>query len=324
MKLIIQIPCLNEEATLPSVLASLPRTIPGITRIETQVIDDCSSDRTVEVARKLGVNHIIEFKHHRGLAAAFRAGVENALRHGADILVNTDGDGQYRGECVAALVQPIVRGEAELVIGARDIKGHAEFSWLKKQLQKFGSFVIRTVSGCPIADAASGFRAYGRTALMGLNVFSNFSYTMETLIQAGYHNLKLASVPILVNPKTRNSRLFRNMFHYLWRSGWTIINVFLIYRSDLTFGVLSLLSFLAGCALTVRYLLLVTLAKAPPGNFWPSIILAGCLLVLSIQFFLAKIQSTLIASNRKLLEEAIQRLREASMPLGDTGQRHAA
>lgn len=313
MKLLIQIPCLNEEGTLAQTLKDLPHSIPGISAIEIQIINDGSTDRTEQIAREHGVDHIITFKHNRGLAAAFKAGVENALRVGADILVNTDADNQYPGECIVNLVQPIVRGEADVVIGKRPIKDHPEFSWLKKKLQAIGSWVLRKVSGTTVEDAASGFRAYSQSALMHLNIFSHFSYTMETLIQAGYQNLKVVSVSIRVNPKTRNSRLFRNIFHYLLKSGSTIVNVFLIYRSASTFSFLAVLSFLASVALSVRYVVMVFLQNAPRTSFWPSIILAGCFLIFSIQFYLTGILSTLISSNRKLLEEAVYHLRKKEL-----------
>jgi glycosyltransferase involved in cell wall biosynthesis len=309
MKLIIQIPCLNEEKTLPRVLAEIPKSIPGISSIEVQIIDDGSTDDTQAVARAHGVKHIVEFTHNRGLAAAFKAGVDNALRLGADILVNTDGDGQYRGQSIPALVQPIVDGRADVVVGARSIDSHPEFSWLKKRLQRFGTWVLRKVSGASVEDAASGFRAYNQFALMNLNVFSHFSYTMETLIQAGYQNLHVVSVPIEVNPKTRESRLFRSIPHYLWQSGRTILNIFLIYKSVPTFSFFSGISLASGMALVARYLWLVNMMNAPRSSFWPTIVLAGCLLMLSVHLYIFGVQSMLISSNRKLLEETLLRLR---------------
>ena len=326
MKLLIQIPCLNEEATLGRTLDALPKSIRGIDTIERQIINDGSTDGTLSVARAHGIEHIISFKHRHGLAAAFKAGVENALALNVEILVNTDADSQYRGECIADLVRPIVEGKADIVVGARDIDGHKEFSWLKKKLQRLGSWVLRKASGASVEDAASGFRAYNRSALMRLNIFSNFSYTLETLIQAGHQNLKIMSVPIRVNPNTRESRLFRNIFHYLWNSGWTVVNVFLIYRSTFTFNFLSLVSFTAASALASRYLWLILVDHASRSAFWPSIIVAGCLFLLSIQFYLTGILAMLIGSNRKLLEEAITRLRvqSPSLPSVETNDKRDA
>jgi glycosyltransferase involved in cell wall biosynthesis len=290
MKLIIQIPCFNEEKTLPATLADLPRRIDGISKIEYQVIDDGSTDNTVETARKLGVHHIVSFKHHRGLAAAFKAGVDHALIHAADILVNTDGDNQYCGE-----------------------DDHPEFSWVKKKLQKIGSWLLRRLSGSAAQDASSGFRAYSQEALLHLNVFSSFSYCMETLIQTGYQNLKTVSVSIRVNRRTRESRLFRNIFHYLWMSGKTIANVMLIYWSSQFFTALALATFLAALILVVRYLALIFFWGAPSGSFWPSIVLAGGLFILSVQLYFTGVVASLIATNRKLAEETIYRLRRADL-----------
>ncbi len=309
MKLIIQIPCYNEEKTLPQTFHDLPKAIAGIDVIETQIIDDGSSDRTVEVARQLGVNHIVRFKQNKGLAAAFCAGVANAIALRADILVNTDGDNQYCGADIAKLVQPIVNGHADMVIGARPITDHPEFSFLKKILQKIGSFTLRKVSNTSVPDAASGFRAYTRDALMHINVFSDFSYCMETLIQAGYNNLKIESVNIGVNKKTRESRLFRNIPQYVWKSGRTIVNVFLLYRAGYVFSILSLLMFLAAALVFARYFFLLLVYDKPGGVFWPSIIVASALLTTSFISYIVGVVCSHIAANRKLLEEIVYRQR---------------
>ncbi|MBL8022462.1 MAG: glycosyltransferase family 2 protein [Leptospirales bacterium] len=310
MKLIIQIPCYNEAKTLPQTIQDLPRSIPGISSIELQVIDDGSTDGTSEIARELGVAHIVRFRRNRGLAAAFRAGIDNALRLGADIVVNTDADNQYMGSDVALLVEPILNNTADMVIGCRPIDDHPEFSFLKKCFQKFGSWVLRKVSATSVPDAASGFRAYSRAALLRLNIFSDFSYTMETLIQAGYDNLQIASRDIRVNPKTRESRLFRNIWHYMWRSGKTIINIFLLYRSARFFGVLAIGAFVAAVLVIVRYLVLMYLFQVSTTVFWPSIILAGVLLVLAFLLYLTGILGSLLAANRKLSEDILYRLRK--------------
>ena len=307
MKLIIQIPCFNEEQTLPVTIDDLPKAIDGVDTIELQVIDDGSTDDTASVAERLGVDHIIRFKQNKGLAAAFEAGLRNALKEGADLLVNTDADNQYVGSDIAKLVKPILDDAADIVIGCRPIDDHEEFSFLKKKLQRAGSWVLRKASRTTVRDAASGFRAYSREALMHLNIFSEFSYTMETLIGAGYHNLKIESVDIGVNAKTRESRLFRNLPHYLWKSGTTVINIFLLYRSSLFFSLISALLILASVLLAGRFLYLVWGAGADSNLFWPSVILAGMLLLAGFFVYLTGILSWLIASNRRLSEDILYR-----------------
>lgn len=312
MKLIIQIPCYNEEKTLPLVFKDLPKKIKGIRKIETQIIDDGSTDKTYQVAKRLKVDHIIRFKQNKGLAAAFKAGVDHALVNGADILVNTDGDNQYRGQDISKLVKPILKGKADIVIGCRPIDNHPEFSWAKKKLQKFGSWVLRKLSRTDVEDASSGFRAYNKEAMLRINVFSSFSYCMETLIQAGLDNLKTTSIKIRVNPKIRESRLFKTPIDYLWQSGKTIINIFLLYRSSQFFSLISLLFLLFSLILVVRYLILTMIKGASAGSFWPSIILAGILLMASSFVYLTGVLASLIAANRKLSEEILFRLRKVN------------
>lgn len=310
MKLIIQIPCFNEEKTLPATLADLPTSIEGIDCIETQVIDDGSTDKTFEVARRLGVTHIVRFKQNKGLAAAFKAGVDNALTNGADILVNTDADNQYCGQDIVKLVGPIIDGSSDIVIGCRPIDNHPEFSFLKKKFQKFGSWVLRKVSNTSVEDASSGFRAYSKVSMLHINIFSDFSYCMETLIQAGYNNLKISIVNIHVNPKTRRSRLYKNIIHYIWKSGKSIINISLLYRSSRFLGIISAVLLLSSIILAIRYLILV-LPKGPSADaFWPSLSLAGILLILSFFIYLTGILTSLIAANRKLSEEILFRLKK--------------
>jgi glycosyltransferase involved in cell wall biosynthesis len=291
-------------------IANLPARIAGIDRIETQVIDDGSTDGTYEVARKLGVNHIIRFKHNKGLAAAFKAGVDHALRQGADILVNTDADNQYCGEDVSRLVEPIVADRADMVVGCRPVDNHPEFSFLKKKLQKLGSWVLRIASKTNVEDAASGFRAYSREAMLHINVFSNFSYCMETLIQAGHNNTRIESVDIRVNPQTRKSRLFKNIVHYIWQSGKTITTIFLLYRSTQFFGAISALLLLVSLTLVARYLILVFSRGAPAGAYWPTLSLSGILFIFAIFMYLTGVITSLIAANRKLSEEILYRLRK--------------
>lgn len=313
MFLVIQIPCLNEEKTLAQTLKDLPKSLPGVDRIEVQIINDGSTDQTETVAKQNGVHHIIRFTHRKGLAAAFRAGMENALKLGADVLVNTDADNQYQGKYIADLVRPISLGVADIVVGQRPIIDHPEFSWLKKKLQLLGSYVLRLASQTDVKDAASGFRAYSQKALIELSIFSSFSYTLETLIQAGHQNLKILSVPIQINRKTRESRLFRNMPHYLWNSTRTIAKVFLIYKSPATFSLLALTALGIGAALAARYGYMIGYENAPRTAFWPSVILSGALLIMSLQFYLTSILSELISSNRKLLEEVVGRLRRLEL-----------
>jgi len=312
MKLIIQIPCFNEEETLSQVIADLPKVISGIDTIETQIIDDGSTDKTTTVAKSLGIDHIIKFKKNKGLAAAFKAGVNNAILLGADYLVNTDGDNQYQGKDIAKIVEAAISENADLVVGCRPIKNHPEFSFIKKQLQYFGSWILRKVSNTNINDAASGFRVYNRDSMLRLNIYSDFSYCMETLIQLGLENMKIVGVNIGVNPKTRESRLFKNISQYLWRQIKTIIGIFLLYRTNILFSSSSVITFLISLVLTLRYLSLVLYSNAPASDFWPTIILAGVLLILSVFLYITGILASLQAANRKLSEEILYRLRKNS------------
>jgi glycosyltransferase involved in cell wall biosynthesis len=218
LKLVIQIPCFNEEATLPLTVADLPREVAGFDVVEWLVIDDGSTDRTVEVARSLGVDHVISHDHNRGLAAAFLTGLDGALRRGADVIVNTDADNQYSASSIPALVAPVLSGEAQMVVGERPIESIDDFSRTKKWLQRGGTAVVRRFSGTDVRDAASGFRAYGRDAAMQMQVFGRYTYTMETIIQAGWSGLAVTSVPVAVNPKTRESRLVKSVPQYVMRS----------------------------------------------------------------------------------------------------------
>lgn len=309
MKLIIQIPCFNEESTLPAVIRDLPKQIDGIDEIEIQVIDDGSTDRTSEVAESLGVHHIVRFPHNRGLAAAFQGGVYNALLQGADILVNTDGDNQYKGEDISKLVATMLEKHADVVIGCRPIAKHNEFSLFKKFLQRFGSWVVRMASNTDIPDATSGFRAYSRHALLRLNVVTDFSYCIETIIQSGQSNMLVAHTPVRVNPKTRESRLYRNLPHYVFKQLQTIIAIFILYRSNRFFGGLAaILSFFA-LLLAGRYVFLVKFMGAPPSPTWPTVIFAGVLLTIACLVYLVGTLASLQAAQRKLAEETLYHLR---------------
>lgn len=307
MKLIIQIPCLNEEATLPQTIAGLPATIPGIDRIERLVIDDGSTDGTVAVARALGVEHILVQGVNRGLAAAFVAGIRYAFSQGADIVVNTDGDNQYVGGDIATLVGPILAREADVVIGCRPIVDHKEFSFTKKSLQLLGSWVLRRVSRTDVRDAASGFRAFSRHACARLFVHSRFSYCMETLIQAGNSGLRVKGVDVRVNGKTRESRLFRNIPHYVRKQTATILAMTLLYRPFLFFVSLAVPVFLAVVFLGIRYMYLkwVLFPHDPAHTFVPSLILLAVLVVFGTGLLLAGVVSSLFVAQRTLIETVL-------------------
>ena len=303
-KLVIQIPCLNEEATLPVTLAELPRSLPGIDAIELLVIDDGSTDRTSEVARANGVHRVIRFPERRGLARGFDTGLREALAMGADIIVNTDADNQYVGADVAKLIEPILAGRAEMVVGTRPIDAIPHFSPLKKALQRLGSGVVRAISSADVPDATSGFRAYSRDAALRLTVLTGFTYTLETLIQASHKNIAITHVPIRVNGVLRESRLFRGMGSYITRSLGTMLRVYLLYRPLRFFLTLSALSTFASLALFVRFLVLFAMKPLQTGHV-QSLIVAGVLAVIGVLFLALGVLSDLIAMNRILLEEIV-------------------
>jgi len=319
MKLIIQIPCLDEEQTLPQTLADLPSEIPGVDVIEILIIDDGSRDRTVEVAREHGVRHIVSFPRNRGLAYAFKAGLDACLRLGADVIVNTDGDNQYRGEDIRAIVRPIVAGEADMVVGDRRTDQIAEFSFVKKKLQKLGSAVVRQVSRTGVADTTSGFRAFSRDAALQLNLVSEFTYTLETIIQAGQRRMAVTSVPIRTNPKTRPSRLFRGIPQYLRRSVGTILRIFLMYRPLTVFSWLGGLLFVAGFGVGVRFLYYFFTGDG--SGHVQSVVLAAALLMIGVQIAVMGLLADLIGANRKLVEDVLVRVKrlEAGRRAGDDG-----
>jgi glycosyltransferase involved in cell wall biosynthesis len=306
-KLIVQIPCFNEEKTLAATVADIPRQVPGFDVVEVLVIDDGSSDATVEVARKAGVEHVVRFAQNRGLAAAFAAGLEASLRHGATVIVHTDADNQYRGDCIPALVAPIVAGEADMVVGVRPIEDHPEFSWVKKRLQQLGSRVVRGLSRTSVADVTSGFRAYNREAALRLTVLSDFTYTHETLIQAGRTGLAVAQVPIQVNRKTRPSRLFKGMGQYITRSLGTMLRIYAVYQPLKLFATLGAALFGAGVVLGLRYLILARLGQGT--GHVQSVMLAGVLMILGFQAVMLGLLADLIGANRKLLQDVVYRVR---------------
>ena len=311
MKLFIQIPCLNEEATLPQTLADLPTHIDGIDEIEVMVVDDGSSDRTVEVAREHGVQHIVSHGSNRGLAAAFSSGRDYALAHGADILVNTDADNQYCGADIAKLVVPVLEGHADIVVGCRPIVEHKEFSPLKKALQLCGSWALRRISKTSVRDAPSGFRAFSRTALQRIFLHSRFSYCMETLIQAGTTGMRVASVDIRVNPKTRDSRLFKSIPQYLRKTGGTMLHMFLLYRPGAFFSLLSVPFWVLSAFFGCRYLWLVyVIHRVGTRLFLPTLMLVLLFATFAILLDVLAILGVLMAANRRLTEESVYLLRK--------------
>jgi len=307
MIVFVQIPCLNEETTLPLVLASIPKVIEGVDRIEILVIDDGSTDRTVEVARAHGVEHIVQHTRNRGLAQSFKDGVDYALLHGADIVVNTDGDNQYPQDRIGDLVQPILRGEADIVVADRQTALIAHFSPFKKVMQRIGSRVVNLAAGTDLPDAASGFRAYSKTSLIRLNVVTRFSYCMETIIQAGYKRLAITSIPVTTNPKTRESRLFRSIGEHMYQSGVAITRAYLMYRPYVVFAGLGLLLALAGLTPFVRYAVLLWVDDG--GDHLQSLLVGATLLMGSLLSFAIGVVADLTRINRTLNEETLDYLK---------------
>ncbi len=301
MKLIIQIPCYNEAETLEIALNDLPKHIDGIDQIEYLIINDGSQDNTVEVAKNWGVNYVVNFKKNKGLAKGFMAGLDACLRNGADIIVNTDADNQYVGEDIEKLVRPILEGKADMVIGERPIDQTEHFSPLKKKLQHFGSWVVRKASKTDIPDAPSGFRAYSREAAMRMNVVNEYTYTLETIVQAGRNKIPLMSVPIRTNGELRPSRLFSSMFGYVKKSMLTIIRAFLMYKPLMFFASLGSIMSLLGVILGVRFLFYY-FAGTGAGHI-QSLILASMMIILGVMTIIVGLQGDVIAANRKLLED---------------------
>ena len=301
MKICIQIPCFNEESQLPQTLRDLPRSLSGIDSIELLVVDDGSSDGTAVVARGLGAR-VVSVPMHRGLANAFVVGIDACLDLGADVIVNTDGDNQYRGEDIAKLVQPILEDNADLVIGARPIAEIESFSLVKKVLQRAGSSVVRVLSGTRVLDATSGFRAMNREAALQVNVFSRYTYTLETIIQAAHHGMRVCSIPIRVNASIRQSRLARNNWHYLWRSGSDLLRVFVVYRPFRCFMVPALALFAVATGIALRFLYYLLSVDGGAGHI-QSLILAAILYGLSGVLMAVAFLGDLLAINRRILEE---------------------
>lgn len=309
-KLIIQIPCYNEERTLATTLAALPRHLPYIDEIEWLIIDDGSNDNTVEVAEENGVDHIVRLTTNQGLAKAFMAGLEACLKAGADIIVNTDADNQYCADDIPKLIKPILLGRAEIVIGARPIWAIKHFSPMKKLLQKLGSWVVRLASNTNIPDAPSGFRAISRNAAMQLNVFNEYTYTLETIIQAGQKGMAITSVPIRTNGYLRPSRLVKSIPAYIQRSILTILRIFMVYQPLRFFMILGSIPFTLGFVLGLRWLVLFF--NGTEKAHVPSLILAAILILIGFQLWMFGLVADLMAANRKLMEELQLRLRRMS------------
>ena len=313
MKLIIQIPAYNEEANIAQALRDLPRKIDGITSIESLVIDDGSTDKTVETARKAGAHHILQLKSHRGLSSAFVAGIDAALRLGADIIVNTDADNQYVAADIVRLVNPIVKGTAEVVIGDREVSKSPHMSPLKRMLQRLGSWTVGKASGLNVADVTSGFRAFSRDAAMQINVFNPFTYTLETVIQAGNRNLGVQSVAIRTNAPTRPSRLYRGMGTYLRKSMATIFRIYTLYRPLKTFVAIGSVLMLLGVILGARFLWYYF--GGDRGGHIQSLILAAVFLITGFHTWLIALLADLIAVNRRLTEDVLIRVKKLESPV---------
>ena len=307
MKLIIQIPCFNEADCLSETVAALPRRIQGISEIEYLVIDDGSSDATSAIARELGVHHVERHRTNRGLAAAFRTGLQRALDEGADIIVNTDADNQYEGGDIARLVAPIVAGEADVVIGDRSVRDNAHFGPLKRGLQRLGSAVVRRLSRTRVTDAVSGFRAMSRSAGQRINITSDFSYTTEMLIQAGRKRMAVVSVPVRTNGAIRPSRLFRSIPHFMANTGMTILRVYAMYNPLRVFVLLGAVVALIGLAPLVRFLWYYS--QGHGSGHVQSLVIGGALLVLGVITIMLGALADLIGRNRQLLEQTLERVR---------------
>ncbi|MDB9524501.1 glycosyltransferase family 2 protein [Oscillatoria sp. CS-180] len=301
VKLIIQIPCYNEEATLGLTLAELPKSLPGVDQIEWLIIDDGSFDHTVDVARACGVKHLVQFPYNQGLAKAFMAGIEASVRAGADVIVNTDADNQYCAADIPKLIEPILKGEADMVIGARPIQDIQHFSPIKKQLQGLGSWVVRKASNTKIPDAPSGFRAFSREAALKFNVFNEYTYTLETIIQAGQRGMKVESVPIRTNGYLRPSRLVKSIPAYVQRSLFTIVRIFMTYRPLRFFLYAGTVPFSLGFLIGIRWLILYF--SGTPRSHVPSLILGAILMLMGFQLWILGLVADLLAVNRKILEE---------------------
>jgi glycosyltransferase involved in cell wall biosynthesis len=311
VKLIVQIPCYNEEETLPITLREIPRVFQGVDEVEILVIDDGSTDRTVDMAKKAGVQHIVRLMNHKGLAESFTAGIDAALRLGADIIVNTDGDNQYRAEDIQKLIDPILSGEAEMVVGDRNVMQVKHFSFVKKRLQSLGSWIVRQLSGTEIPDVTSGFRAFSRSAALRLNIISRYTYTLETVIQAGKKNIALTHVPIRTNEQLRPSRLFSNIYSYVKRSAATIIRIYALYEPLKIFLIIGAGIFGLGLLFTIRFLYFYFTHQG--AGHIQSLILAAVLMIVGFQVAMIGLLSDIIAANRRLIEDVLHRIKKMEL-----------
>lgn len=307
MKLIVQIPCLNEEQTLAETVADIPREIPGIDEVEILVVDDGSEDRTLEVASRCGVDHTVSHSRNRGLARSFQTGLERAIQLGADIIVNTDGDNQYYGGDIARLVQPILEGRADIVIGDREVAKNRQFGALKTRLQGLGSAVVSSLAGAQVPDSVSGFRAISRGAALRLNILSSFSYTTEMIIQAGNKQMAIVSVPVRTNLVTRKSRLFKSVPSFIARQGTTMIRMYAMYRPMRFFFILGGALAFVGLLPILRFLYFYVTGDG--SGHLQSLVLGGVLLILGFVFFVAGLLADLVSQNRKLLEINLEKTR---------------
>lgn len=301
MKLIIQIPCYNEAETLEIALNDLPREIDGIDEIEYLIIDDGCTDDTVKVARNWGVHHVVSFTQNKGLAKGFMAGLDACLRYGADIIVNTDADNQYCANDIPKLIQPILEHKADIVIGERPIDDTEHFSWLKKKLQHFGSWVVRKASNTDIPDAPSGFRAFSREAAMRINVINDYTYTLETIVQAGRNRIPITSVPVRTNPELRESRLFHSIWGYVKKSVLTILRALMMYKPLYCFTIVAIIPSVIGLAVGIRFMVFYFVGRG--SGHTQSLILACTLLIIGFITFVIGMLADVISANRKILED---------------------
>ena len=309
MKLLIQIPCYNEAETLEIALNDLPRQIDGIDEIEYLIIDDGCTDNTVEVARNWGVHHIVSFTRNKGLAKGFMAGLDACLRNGADIIVNTDADNQYYADDIPKLIQPILEHKADIVIGERPIDETEHFSWIKKKLQHLGSWVVRKASHTDIPDAPSGFRAFSREAAMRINVINDYTYTLETIVQAGRNKMAIVSVPIRTNPELRKSRLFHSMFGYIKKSVLTILRALMMYKPLYCFTIVAAVPSTIGIVIGIRFMIYYFAGKG--NGHTQSLMLACTLLIIGFITFVIGMLADVISANRKILEDTQYHIRKA-------------
>jgi glycosyltransferase involved in cell wall biosynthesis len=319
VRLVVQIPCLNEEETLPAVLSTIPTSIPGIDEIIVLVIDDGSTDRTIEIAQQHGVTHFVRHARNRGLGRSFHDGVQRALELGADIVVNTDGDNQYPQERIGDLVQPILAGRADVVIADRQVDLVEHFSGGKKLLQKAGSHIVNKAAGTELPDAASGFRAYSRDSLMLLNTITRFSYCMETIIQAGNKKLAIESVPIRTNPKTRESRLFNNTYEHVLKSAGAIMRAYIMYKPYVIFSALAVLFGVLGLVPFVRYAVLEIAGDS--GGHLQSLLVGTVLLVMAFMSVIVGIIGDLLRTNRALIEDQLEHTKKMRFGMLDPASR---